>query len=149
MSPRDPGKKKTTKTKKLTMAPKSLPGLLNAIGNTPMLRVGNVFAKMECANPTGSIKDRVALEMIEAAERAGKLKKGYTIVEPSSGNTGISLAMIAAIKGYRMIVVMPENMSDERKQMVRAFGAQIVLTSRSGSLSEWPGFCGQGYDYKV
>ena len=132
MSPTDP----TSKTKKLTAPPESFVALLDAIGNTPMIRIGNIYAKMECANPTGSIKDRVALEMIEAAEREGTLKKGYTIVEPSSGNTGISLAMVAAIKGYKMIVVMPENMSDERKQMIHAFGAQIVLTSRSGSLSE-------------
>ena len=110
--------------------------ILNTIGNTPLIKMENVYAKLEAANPSGSIKDRVALEMIEAAEREGKLKKGYTIVEPSSGNTGISLAMIAAIKGYKMIVVMPENMSDERKQMIHAFGAQIVLTSKSGSLAE-------------
>ncbi len=110
--------------------------ILNTIGNTPLIKMENVYAKLEAANPGGSIKDRVALEMIEAAEREGKLKKGYTIVEPSSGNTGISLAMIAAIKGYKMIVVMPENMSDERKQMIHAFGAQIVLTSKSGSLAE-------------
>jgi len=110
--------------------------ILDAIGNTPLIKMGNVYAKLESANPSGSIKDRAALEMIEAAEREGKLRKGYTIVEPSSGNTGISLAMVAAIKGYKMTVVMPENMSEERRQMLHAFGAQIILTSRSGSLAE-------------
>ena len=110
--------------------------LLAAIGNTPLVKVGNVYAKVECVNPSGSIKDRVALEIIEVAEREGKLKKGGTIVEASSGNTGISLAMIAAVKGYKMIVVMPENMSEERVQMMKAFGAELVLTSKSGSLKE-------------
>ncbi len=107
-----------------------------AIGNTPLIRIGNVYAKLESVNPSGSIKDRVALEIVETAEREGKLKKGGTIVEASSGNTGISLAMIAAIKGYRMVVVMPENMSEERVQMTKAFGAELVLTSKSGSLKE-------------
>ncbi len=110
--------------------------ILTAIGRTPIVRIDNVYAKFEGANPTGSIKDRVALEMVEAAERDGKLKKGFTIVEPSSGNTGISLAMVAGMKGYKMVVVMPENMSEERRQIIHALGAQIVLTSRSGSLAE-------------
>jgi cysteine synthase A len=110
--------------------------VLDVIGNTPLVRIKNVYAKLESVNPSGSIKDRVALEIIEAAERAGELKSGYTIVEASSGNTGISLSMVAAAKGYRMIVVMPENMSDERKQIMRASGADLVLTSRSGSLQE-------------
>ncbi|NIP40250.1 MAG: pyridoxal-phosphate dependent enzyme [Candidatus Aenigmarchaeota archaeon] len=110
--------------------------VLDLIGNTPLVRIGNVYAKLESLNPSGSIKDRVALEIIEAAEREGKLKKGYTIVEASSGNTGISLSMVAAAKGYKMIVVMPRNMSEERKQMMRAFGAKLVLTSKAGSLKE-------------
>ena len=110
--------------------------LLAAIGNTPLVKVGKVYAKLESVNPSGSIKDRVALEIIEAAEREGELKKGGTIVEASSGNTGISLAMVAAAKGYRMVVVMPENMSEERVQMMRAFGAELILTSKSGSLKE-------------
>jgi len=110
--------------------------VLDCIGDTPLIQIGNVYAKLECVNPSGSIKDRVALEMIEAAEREGKLKKGFTIVEASSGNTGISLAMVAAIKGYRIIVVMPENMSEERMQLMKAFGAELVLTSTSGSLQE-------------
>lgn len=110
--------------------------LLGAIGHTPLIKIGEVYAKLESVNPSGSIKDRVALEIVEAAEAEGKLTKGGTIVEASSGNTGISLAMVAAVKGYRMIVVMPENMSEERVQMMRAFGAELVLTSKSGSLKE-------------
>jgi cysteine synthase A len=111
-------------------------GLLDLIGNTPLIRIGNVYAKFEGINPSGSIKDRVALEIIEAAEREGELQEGYTIVEASSGNTGISLSMVAAFKGYKMIVVMPENMSEERKQIMRAYNAELVLTSKSGSLTE-------------
>ena len=110
--------------------------VLDAIGNTPLIKIDNVYAKLESVNPSGSIKDRVALEIIEAAEREGKLKKGYTIVEASSGNTGISLSMCATVKGYRMIVVMPENMSEERQHMMKSLGAELVLTSRSGSLKE-------------
>ena len=110
--------------------------ILEAIGNTPLIKIDNVYAKLESVNPSGSIKDRVALEIIEAAEREGKLKRDYTIVEASSGNTGISLAMCAAVKGYKMIVVMPENMSGERVQIMRALGAELVLTSKSGSLKE-------------
>jgi len=110
--------------------------VLEAIGNTPLIKIDNVYAKLESVNPSGSIKDRVALEIIEAAEREGKLKRDYTIVEASSGNTGISLAMCAAVKGYKMIVVMPENMSGERVQIMRALGAELVLTSKSGSLKE-------------
>ncbi len=110
--------------------------LLNAIGNTPLIKIGNVYAKLESVNPSGSIKDRAALEMIESAERDGRLKKGFTIVEASSGNTGISLSMVAAIKGYKIIIVMPENMSEERMQLMKAFGAELVLTSKSGSLKE-------------
>ena len=110
--------------------------VLDAIGNTPLIKIDNVYAKLESVNPSGSIKDRVALEIIEAAEREGKLKKGYTIVEASSGNTGISLSMCATVKGYRMIVVMPENMSEERQHMMKSLGAELVLTSKSGSLKE-------------
>jgi len=110
--------------------------VLDAIGNTPLIRIDNVYAKLEGLNPSGSIKDRVAKEIIEAAERAGELKKGYTIVEASSGNTGISLSMCATVKGYKMIVVMPENMSEERQHIMKAFNAKLVLTSKSGSLKE-------------
>jgi cysteine synthase A len=110
--------------------------ILDCIGNTPIVKIGNVYAKLESVNPTGSTKDRVALEIIEMAESEGEIEKGFTIVEASSGNTGISLAMVAAIKGYRMIAVMPENMSEERMQLIKAFGAELVLTSTSGSLKE-------------
>ena len=110
--------------------------VLDAIGNTPLIRIDNVYAKLEGLNPSGSIKDRVAKEIIGAAEKEGELKKGYTIVEASSGNTGISLSMCATVKGYKMIVVMPENMSEERQHMMKAFNAELVLTSKSGSLKE-------------
>ncbi|MFC1660297.1 pyridoxal-phosphate dependent enzyme [Gemmatimonadota bacterium] len=110
---------------------------LAGIGNTPVLQMGNVFSKMEHLNPSGSIKDRVALRIVEDAERQGLLKPGFTIVEASSGNTGIALAMVGVVRGYRVKIVMPENMSRERRQMMRAFGAEIVLTSESGSLSRW------------
>ncbi len=110
--------------------------VIKVIGNTPLIRVDDVYAKLESVNPSGSIKDRVALEIITAAEKEGLLKPGYRIVEASSGNTGISLAMIAAAKGYHMTIVMPENMSRERKLMMKAFGAELVLTSKSGSLQE-------------
>lgn len=110
--------------------------VLSAIGKTPLIRIENIYAKLESLNPTGSIKDRVALEIVEAAEREGKLKEGDTIVEASSGNTGISLSMVAAAKDYKMIVVMPENMSTERKQIMTASGAELILTSKSGSLKE-------------
>lgn len=110
--------------------------VIKVIGNTPLIRVDDVYAKLESVNPSGSIKDRVALEIITAAEKEGLLKPGYRIVEASSGNTGISLAMIDAAKGYHMTIVMPENMSRERKLMMKAFGAELVLTSKSGSLQE-------------
>lgn len=111
--------------------------VLDAIGNTPLIEVEkNVFAKFEGLNPSGSIKDRAALEIIERAEREGILKPGYSVVEASSGNTGIALAMVCAVKGYRMVVTMPENMSEERKQIMRAYGAELILTSKKGSLDE-------------
>ena len=110
--------------------------LCRAIGNTPLMKLGNIYAKLECLNPGGSIKDRVALEIIEGAERRGELKPGDTIVEASSGNTGISLAMVGAIKGYKVIIVMPENMSHERVLIMKSLGAEVLLTSKSGSLKE-------------
>jgi cysteine synthase A len=121
---------------KMTEIKTSQSTVLDAIGKTPLIKIDNVYAKLESINPSGSVKDRVALEIIESAEREGKLKEGYTIVEASSGNTGISLAMCAAVKGYKIIVVMPENMSEERQQMMKAFGAELVVTSKSGSLRE-------------
>ena len=104
--------------------------ILDLIGNTPLLRLAgeNVFAKAEFLNPGGSIKDRVALSMIEGAERDGKLKAGSVIVEPTSGNTGIGVALVGRLKGYRVVIVMPEGMSEERKKLIRALGAELVLT---------------------
>ncbi|MDO5291712.1 MAG: cysteine synthase A [bacterium] len=107
--------------------------ILDLIGNTPLVSLKNttglnIFAKAEFLNPGGSIKDRVALNMIEQAERRGELKKGMTIVEPTSGNTGIGLSLVGVRKGYRVIIVMPENMSEERKKIIHALGAELELT---------------------
>lgn len=112
---------------------------LEIIGNTPMLKLNkmtsdsmaDVYIKLEKFNPGGSVKDRAALGMIEKAEKSGDLKSGYTIVEPTSGNTGIGLAMVGRLKGYRVIIVMPDTMSVERRNMIRAYGAQLVLTEGS------------------
>ena len=109
---------------------------LDLIGRTPMVRLSRVVeegwaevvAKVESFNPAGSVKDRIALSMIEAAEREGKLKPGDTIVEPTSGNTGIGLAMVAAVKGYRLIVTMPEDMSLARRDLLARYGAEVILT---------------------
>ncbi len=104
--------------------------ILDLIGNTPVIRLAGerVYAKAEFLNPGGSIKDRVAVAMIEGAERDGRLKPGYTIVEPSSGNTGIGVALVGRLKGYRVRIVMPEGMSEERKKLIRALGGELVLT---------------------
>ena len=104
--------------------------ILDLIGNTPLLRLKgeNVFAKAEFLNPGGSIKDRVALAMIEGAERDGKLKPGSIIMEPTSGNTGIGVSLVGRLKGYRVIVVMPEGMSEERKKLIKALGGELVQT---------------------
>ncbi len=109
------------------------------IGNTPLVQinrlaaqagaVANVFAKIEFFNPGGSVKDRIALAMIEDAERKGLISPGATIIEPTSGNTGVGLALVAAVKGYKLILTMPETMSVERRRLVAAYGAQVVLTS--------------------
>lgn len=111
--------------------------ILEGIGKTPHLRLRklfpdakNVWIKLERCNPGGSIKDRIALSMVEDAEQKGVLKKGATIIEPTSGNTGIGLAMVAAVKGYRIILVMPESMSVERRNILKAYGAEIELTAR-------------------
>ncbi|RHW31727.1 cysteine synthase A [Lysinibacillus yapensis] len=106
------------------------------IGHTPIVKLnratgeneGNVYVKLEFFNPGSSVKDRIALAMVEAAEKDGTLKPGGTIIEPTSGNTGIGLAMVAAAKGYRAILVMPETMSIERRKLLRAYGAELVLT---------------------
>jgi cysteine synthase A len=110
--------------------------ILDLIGSTPVVKLRNlpgssdaeVWAKMESFNPGGSVKDRICLNMIETAEREGKLKPGATIVEPTSGNTGIGLALIAAVKGYRLILTMPDTMSEERRSLLSAYGAHLVLT---------------------
>ena len=110
--------------------------ILDLIGNTPLIRLKeeNIYAKAEFLNPGGSIKDRVALAMIEGAERDGKLTPGSIIVEPTSGNTGIGIALVGRLKGYRVRIVMPEDMSDERKKLIHALGAELVLTPAKGSI---------------
>ena len=122
--------------------------ILELIGNTPMVRLSRltdgstaeIIAKIESFNPMSSVKDRIALAMIEDAERSGKLLKGMTVVEPTSGNTGIGLAMVCAVKGYKLILTMPETMTVERRKLLSALGAQIVLTDgrrgMSGALLE-------------
>jgi cysteine synthase B len=114
------------------------------VGNTPLVRLqripgatsNSVLVKLEGNNPAGSVKDRPALNMIQAAEARGEIKPGDTLIEATSGNTGIALAMAAAMKGYRMVLVMPENMSLERRGVMKAFGAELVLTSKEGSMEE-------------
>jgi cysteine synthase A len=109
---------------------------MSLIGNTPLLRLGDerIYAKAEFLNPGGSIKDRVALAMIEGAEKRGLLTKDSIIVEPTSGNTGIGIALVGRLKGYRVRIVMPENMSEERKKLIRALGAELVLTPADQSI---------------
>ncbi|MFO1194749.1 MAG: cysteine synthase A [Rhodoferax sp.] len=111
--------------------------ILQTIGNTPHVRINRLFGashpvwiKSERSNPGGSIKDRIALSMVEAAERSGALKPGATIIEPTSGNTGVGLAMVAAVKGYRLVLVMPDSMSVERRRLMLAYGASFELTPR-------------------
>jgi cysteine synthase A len=107
--------------------------IIDLIGNTPLvkLRNENIVAKAEFLNPGGSIKDRVALTMIEGAERSGELKPGMKIVEPTSGNTGIGITLVGVAKGYEVYIVMPEGMSEERKNIIRAFGGHLILTPDS------------------
>ncbi len=114
--------------------------VLDTIGKTPHIRLArmfpgaNVWTKSERSNPGGSIKDRIALAMVEAAEASGQLKPGGTIIEPTSGNTGIGLAMVAAVKGYKLILVMPESMSVERRRLMQAYGATFDLTPKEGGM---------------
>ena len=114
--------------------------ILETIGNTPHIRLSRLFPdievwiKSERANPGGSIKDRVALAMVEAAEASGALKPGGLIIEPTSGNTGIGLALVAAVKGYELILVMPESMSVERRRLMQAYGARFDLTPKEGGM---------------
>ncbi len=115
---------------------KSHPNITELIGQTPLVQLNRfsdeesarIFAKVEFFNPGGSVKDRICLSMIEAAERSGKLRPGGTMVEPTSGNTGIGLALVAAVRGYKLILVMPESMSMERASLLSSYGAQLVLT---------------------
>lgn len=121
----------------------SYPTLESSIGNTPMARLqrlpgsandtrGNtILAKMEGNNPAGSVKDRAALAMIDGAESRGEIKPGDTLIEATSGNTGIALAMVAAMRGYRMVLIMPDNLSVERRQVLKAFGAELILVTKS------------------
>ena len=119
--------------------------LTDLVGNTPLMELSgysgkygleqNIIAKLEAFNPAGSVKDRVALSMIEDAEARGTLKPGATIIEPTSGNTGVGLAMVATIKGYHLILTMPETMSLERRNLLKALGAQIVLTNGLGGMA--------------
>src|SRR6266498_562077 len=110
--------------------------ILEVIGNTPLVRLNKVsqglkptiFAKLENLNPGGSVKDRIGIAMVEQAEQKGLLKPGGTIIEPTSGNTGVGLAMVASVKGYKMIFVMPDKMSEEKRSILRAYGAKVVVT---------------------
>lgn len=120
--------------------------VLSLVGGTPLVETQRVAAdlqlkarvlvKLESFNPAGSVKDRAALAMVEAAEREGKLAPGATLVEATSGNTGVGLAFVAAVKGYKAVIVMPETMSIERRRLVTAFGAEVVLTSGAGGMKE-------------
>ena len=136
-----------------------LDNILQAIGHTPMVRLHKsveglrptILAKLEYMNPGGSVKDRICLNMINEAERQGKLKPGGTIVEPTSGNTGIGLALVAAVRGYKLILVMPESMSMERASLLSSYGAQLVLTpaweGMKGSIKEAESILAQNPGY--
>jgi len=113
--------------------------VLDLIGNTPLLRItgleeknaATIYVKMESGNPGGSIKDRICLAMIDAAEKDGLLKPGATVIEPTSGNTGIGLSMVCAVRGYKLILTMPDTMSIERRRLLAAYGAELILTPGS------------------
>ena len=116
--------------------------ITETIGNTPLVRINKlnngtaeVLAKVEYFNPGGSVKDRVGLAMIDAAEKSGQLSPGGLIIEPTSGNTGIGLALAAAVRGYRLILTMPETMSIERRKLLQAYGAELVLTDGAAGMS--------------
>ncbi|MDH5232600.1 MAG: pyridoxal-phosphate dependent enzyme, partial [Gammaproteobacteria bacterium] len=120
----------------------NFPTIENFIGNTPLVRLqrlpgetsNTILVKLEGNNPAGSVKDRPAINMIVQAEKRGEIKPGDTLIEATSGNTGIALAMAAAIKGYRMILIMPENMSEERRASMKVFGAELILVSKEASM---------------
>lgn len=124
------------------MANKPVDNIIQLIGDTPVVKLNNivpedaadVYVKLEYQNPGGSVKDRIALAMIERAEQEGKIKPGDTIVEPTSGNTGIGLAFVAAAKGYKAVFTMPETMSQERRNLLKAYGAEVVLTPGSEAM---------------
>ena len=121
--------------------------ILDLIGNTPHVKINHLFRpdisvwiKLEKLNPGGSIKDRIALSMVDDAENKGMLKPGNVIIEPTSGNTGVGLAMVAAVRGYKLILVMPESMSLERRKIMSAYGAEFDLTPREKGMKNgaWP-----------
>ena len=139
--------------------PRLAKNALDLIGNTPMVELpkisprngATILAKMESLNPAGSVKDRISWSMVEEAERQGRLSPGATIVEPTSGNTGIGLAMVAAVKGYRLILTMPDDMSLERRTLLQRFGAEIILTpaieGMSGAVFAAEELCRENPDY--
>ncbi len=141
------------------MTTRYLSKITEGIGNTPLVRLnrlseeggGAIFGKVEFANPGGSVKDRICLNMIDEAERTGTLQPGGTIVEPTSGNTGIGLALIAAVRGYKLILVMPESMSLERASLLSSYGAQLILTpaweGMQGSIREAENIIAQNPEY--
>src|SRR4051812_25813804 len=143
----------------LTVRPGIADSVLDLIGRTPLVRINRIvpehgseiLAKLEAANPTGSVKDRIAIAMVEAAERDGRLKPGATIVECTSGNTGIGLAMVAAAKGYHLILTMPDDMSMERRKLLTRYGAELILTPRidgmTGALRAAQDLCRRNPDY--
>lgn len=115
--------------------------ILETIGKTPVVKIqklfgdnSNVYIKLEKSNPGGSLKDRIALQMVEDAEKAGKLSEDSVIIEPTSGNTGVGLSMVAAVKGYKLLLVMPESMSIERRKLMASYGAEFVLTPKEGGM---------------
>src|SRR5690554_7596253 len=122
----------------------AFPTIEEVVGHTPLVRLKRItagrnnvlLAKLEGNNPAGSVKDRPALSMLGQAEARGEISPGDTLVEATSGNTGIALAMAAAIKGYRMVLIMPENASEERKQAMAAFGAELITVSKAGGMEE-------------
>ena len=135
---------KTNKTKNFTTMAKIAKQLTELVGNTPLLQLNaysakenlqtSIIAKLEYFNPAGSVKDRIALAMIEDAEKRGVIQPGATIIEPTSGNTGVGLAFVSAVKGYKLILTMPETMSIERRNLVKAYGATVVLTPGSAGM---------------
>ena len=142
-----------------TRIPRLARNVLDLIGNTPMVELpklsppngARILGKMESLNPAGSVKDRIALSMVEEAERQGRLRPGATIVEPTSGNTGIGLAMVAAVRGYRLILTMPDDMSLERRTLLQRFGAEMILTpaieGMSGAVFAAEELCRENPDY--